>query len=29
MVGQLRGWTLEQTDAITTANAMRFFRWTM
>lgn len=27
VVGQLRGWTLEQTDAITTANAERFFGW--
>ena len=27
MVGQVRGWTLEQTDAITTANAERFFGW--
>ena len=26
-VGQIRGWTLEQTDAITTANAERFFGW--
>ena len=27
MVGQVRGWTLEETDAITTANAGRFFGW--
>ena len=27
-VGQVRGWTLEQTDAITTENAERFFGWT-
>jgi TatD DNase family protein len=28
MLGQVRGWTLEETDAITTANAERFFGWT-
>ncbi|HET6251809.1 MAG TPA: TatD family hydrolase [Tepidisphaeraceae bacterium] len=27
MVGQLKGWTLAQTDDITTANVERFFSW--
>ncbi|HWE92949.1 MAG TPA: TatD family hydrolase [Tepidisphaeraceae bacterium] len=26
-IGRIKGWTLEQTDAITTANAERFYGW--